>query len=394
MAADMVQSMEREFFDHVIPFWQSKADTVHGGFYGLLNFDLELDKEAEKGCILNSRILWFFSNAYLELGDESYLATATHAYAFLKEYCLDRTHGGVYWSVTYDGIPMDDTKHTYNQAFAVYALSSYYRASGNREALDLAYGLFDLIEDKCRDEGGYLEAFSVDFKPSTNEKLSENGVMATRTMNTLLHVMEAYTELYKADHNEKVRQKLQEQLVLFRDKVYDADKERLEVFFDADYHPLIDLHSFGHDIEAAWLIDRTIEVLGDEGTEYDLSAITRVLTKKIYDVAFDGESVPAESENGTVLQDRIWWVQCEAVIGFINGWQKDSSQPQYRRAAEAVWEYIQKAIVDPREGSEWYSEVDTEGTPFSRKPIIEPWKCPYHNGRMFLEIRRRLKQEA
>ena len=205
MIEEMLGEMSNEFINHMVPFWMRMSDMEYGGYYGLYTNDLELDKKADKGCILNSRILWMFSNMFSFTGNKHYLSFAKGSYDFLCKYFLDEMHGGVYWSVSYDGNPVDDSKHTYCQAFAVYALASYYKASGDREALELAYKLFDVIETKCRDEQGYLEAFDKEFNLDSNEKLSENGVMADRTMNTLLHVMEAYTELYEVDINAEVK---------------------------------------------------------------------------------------------------------------------------------------------------------------------------------------------
>ncbi len=386
----MLEEITQEFMQHVFPFWEGLADKERGGYFGEFDFDLNLRKDADKGCILNSRILWTFANAYMELGDESFLSYAKQAYDFLKAAFLDREYGGVYWSVTADGKPSEDMKHTYNQAFAIYGLSSYYKASGDEEALRIARDLMQVIEDKCRDKDGYLEAFTRDFGPESNEKLSENGVMATRTMNTLLHVMEAYTELHRVAPADATRDRLREILCLFRDKLYNKDLGRLEVFFDGEYGSLIDLHSYGHDIEAAWLIDRTVEVLGAEGTEYDLSEITKVLTKTIYDKAYDGHSVPAECCKGEVLTTRVWWVECEAIIGFLNGYEK-SGREEYLKASEAIWEYTLKYIVDQREGSCWYSEVSPEGVPNPTKLIADAWTCPYHNCRMFYEVKRRIE---
>ena len=211
-ADDALIRMKSEVTDEltmrIIPFWKSLLDDEDGGYYGWLSYDLELDRKAEKGCILNSRITWFFANAYTLLKDDGLLKEAQHAYDFMKDKCIDREYGGIFWSVTHDGKPLDTTKHTYNQAFAIYALSSYYEAAHDDEALELAYDLYNIIETKCRDEKGYLEAFTRDFKPASNEKLSENGVMAGRTMNTLLHVFEAYTELYRVTADEKVKGKL------------------------------------------------------------------------------------------------------------------------------------------------------------------------------------------
>ena len=174
--------VKKHLTERIIPFWKSLRDEEYGGYYGWLGYDLVLDKKAVKGCILNSRILWFFSNAYLLLGEKSLLQEAEHGWNFLKDRCVDRENGGVYWSLSYDGKPEDTTKHTYNQAFAMYALSSYYDASGDREALELAWDLYHLIETRCRDEYGYLEAFNIRFEPEDNDKLSENGVMAEKTM--------------------------------------------------------------------------------------------------------------------------------------------------------------------------------------------------------------------
>ena len=192
----------------IIPFWNKLKDEENGGFYGYLDFDLHVDKKAVKGCILNSRILWFYSNAYHLLGEKDLLSYADHAYEFLKAHCLDHINGGIYWSLSYDGTAYDTTKHTYNQAFAVYALSSYYEATKNEEAITLAKSIIGIIEKKCTDSIGYLEAFDRVFQPVDNEKLSENGVIAHKTMNTLLHVFEAYTEYYRVTGEVEIKERL------------------------------------------------------------------------------------------------------------------------------------------------------------------------------------------
>ncbi len=388
----MVQQIEKHLKQRLIPFWEGLADWHWGGFYGHLSYNLELDKEAVKGVILNSRILWFFSNAYLTLKDPELLKYGEHAYLFLRDFCLDRDFGGVYWSMTCDGKVEDETKHTYNQAFAVYALSSYYAASGREEALKLAYALYELIETRCRDEGGYGEAFSRDFTPVSNEKLSENGVMAARTMNTLLHVFEAYTELYRVDHRADVAGHMREMLDVFVEKVYNPKKRRQEVFFDKQWNSLIDLHSYGHDIETSWLLDRGCQVLGDEAYQKKLEPVILALAQEIYERACRDHSVMNECENGIDNTDRIWWVQAEAVVGFLNAWEKWPKKDYFLHAARDIWEYINRVIVDKREGSEWYWRVDEIGVPIDGEPIVEPWKCPYHNGRMCMEVIRRMKK--
>ena len=385
--------VRRHLTETIIPFWENLRDEEYGGYYGWLGYDLKLDKKAVKGCILNSRILWFFSNAYLLLGEKHLLREAQHAWQFLRDHCVDRENGGVYWSLAHDGTPVDTTKHTYNQAFAIYALSSYYDASGDEEALSLARGLYHLIETKCKDEYGYLEAFNVRFEPEDNDKLSENGVMAEKTMNTLLHVFEAYTELYRVTKAPEVAENIRFMLDIIADKVFNPRLGRQEVFFDRTWNSLIDLYSYGHDIETAWLVDRGLDVLDDADYKKRLRPITKEITRNIYERAYTGHSLVNEAENGVVDTTRVWWVQAEAVVGFLNGWQRSPEHPEYLEAAEDIWEYIKEYVVDHRAGSEWFWAVDQAGRPLE-KPLVEPWKCPYHNGRMCMEVIRRTQNVA
>ena len=385
----MINEIREHLTEVIIPFWKNLRDDEYGGYYGWLDYDLKLDKKAVKGCILNSRITWFFSNAYTLLKDESLLDEARHGYEFLRDKCMDRENGGIFWSLNYDGTPEDTTKHTYNQAFAIYALSSYYEASGDGEALALARELFSLIETRCMDDKGYLEAFDRTFQPVENDKLSENGVIAEKTMNTLLHVFEAYTELYRVAGDENVKQRLMWIMDVFVKKIYNPNLHRQEVFFDADYTSIIDLHSYGHDIETAWLLNRGLDVLGEEKYKKKLGPVIDDLTEQIFEVAFNGHSLANECEKGIVNSHRIWWVQAETVVGFINGYQRHPERTDYLQAAAAEWEFIKEHVIDPREGSEWYWETYEDGRPIEGWPIVEPWKCPYHNGRMCMEVIRR-----
>ncbi len=385
----MKDEIKEHLLGTIIPFWKALRDREYGGYYGFMDQDLKVEKKAVKGCILNSRILWFFSNAYTLLRDESLLDEARHGFDFMKKHCMDRENGGIFWSVTFEGRPEDETKHTYNQAFAIYALSSYYEASGDKEALSMAKELFHIIEEKCTDGIGYREAFDRKFQEIENDKLSENGIIAQRTMNTLLHVFEAYTELYRAAGMAEVKERLMWILDTFAEKVYNPELHRQEVFFDTEMNSLIDLHSYGHDIEAAWLIDRGVEILGEEKYEEKMTPITKDLTRQIYEKAFDGHSLANECEKGVVDSRRIWWVQAETVVGFLNGWQKEPGKREYLDAAQNQWEFIENYVIDKREGSEWFHEVTQEGVPYRGGPIVEPWKCPYHNGRMCLEVIKR-----
>ncbi len=377
-----------ELMQRIVPFWKKLRDDEHGGYYGYMDFDLQVDKEYEKGCILNSRILWFFSNAYLTLKEKELLDEADHAYLFMKNYCKDPENGGVFWSVTYDGKVADSTKHTYNQAFAIYALSSYYEASGKEEALEFARELFRIIESTCTDDYGYLESFTGDWKPEENDKLSENGLMADKTMNTLLHVLEAYTELYRVAPSKEVEQALKKILREFQSKVYNEETHRLEVFFDEKMKTISDLYSYGHDIEASWLLDRAAEVLKDQKILDETNAYTTEIAAEVYEQALQNGAMNNECFHGVVDTTRVWWVQAEAMVGFYNCYEK-TGEEKYLRITEDLWKYIKDYIIDKREGSEWFWDLNIDGKPESKKPIVEPWKCPYHNGRMCMEMIRR-----
>lgn len=400
--------IENHLKNTLIPFWSAMEDQVNGGFYGYMDHDLALQKEADKGCILMSRITWFFSNAYMLLGDRDLLDKARHGYEFLSDYCFDSEYGGIYWSVTCEGLPADTVKHTYNQAFAIYALSSYYDASGDPGALRKALALFHLIEEKMKDNKGYLEAFDRYFRPVSNEKLSENGVEAFRSMNTHLHVMEAYTELLRvlqkrtggAEMLREIWEALAWTCRLFSDRMWNPVAERAEVFFDRDWNSLINLWSSGHDIESSWLADRTVEILRktamnrEEEMEAEeiagkVHTMTGAMARHVYEKAFLRNSIVSEFERGNPAPGRVWWVQAEAVVGFLNFFGKYPEKTEYLTAAETIWNFIKKYFLDRRENSEWFWFITEEFLP-SDKPIVEPWKCPYHNGRMCFEVIKRL----
>jgi len=385
------QEVEIELTEHILPFWMKLKDEQNGGFYGTVDFDLHTHKQADKGGIVTARFLWTFSAAYRVTKNKVYLEYADHLYDFLVNKVYDNKHLGLYWLVDYQGNPKDTRKHVYTQSFGVYALSEYYRATKNEEALKLAISLFELIEDKgfSKESNAYMEEFDREWNPAPNEMLSENGVLAEITMNTHIHVLEAYTNLYKAWPNQRLKERLNDLLAVHYHKIYDPNTKFLHVFFDKEWNSLLNMKSFGHDIEAAWLMDETIKVLDRHDEAY---------TKMVVDIAYniadyamqDDGSLVNEELNGVVDPTRIWWVQAEAIVGFYNAFERTGDQ-RFLDLVHGLWEYTKKFIIDERAQGEWYWSVDEQGVPAQRN-IGDPWKGSYHNGRFCLEMMERMSK--
>ncbi len=396
----MVNELRTHLTEKILPFWENLADREKGGFYGYVDKDLNVRREAHKGCILNSRILWTFSTAARVLGEDRYLDCARHAFDFMAKF-EDEERGGVFWSVTPEGQPLDKTKHTYCQAFAIYALAAYMRAVGEDDpryapAKARAFRLFEVIEGNCSDEGGYGEAFEPDFVPVGNEKLSDNprlmerGEVAERTMNTLLHVLEAYAEFYRAVPDERVRKAGVTCLKRFLHVMYNQPARRLEVFYDRNYRSLLDMQSYGHDIEASWLMWDAAEALLPQSERAPYRDMCRTLAEATCERAFTDHGMENENVEGEVEHTRIWWVQAETLLGFMNAFDLTGDEAWLDRARRQG-DYVKNVIADPREGGEWFWSVSEEGVP-TNKPIVEEWKCPYHNGRMCLRLIEQAKQ--
>lgn len=366
-------------------------DEEQGGYYGELDYSLKLNKKAAKGGIANSRILWSFSAAYRYISSESYADHANHSFRFLKEKLLDHEFGGIYWSVDYQGNPLDTRKHIYNQAFAVYSLSEYYRALNNVEALELAKNLFFLIEDKgySPETNAYKEEFNRTWQEQPNEMLSENNVIASITMNTHIHILEAYTTLYRVWPDSRVRAALENLLHILHDRMYDAKKGRLHVFFDENWNSLLDLTSYGHDIEASWLMEDAMYVIGSDLPEHKKMIVDLAYSVARNAIQSDG-SLANERENDHLDTTRIWWVQAEAIVGFYNAYQR-TNDPLFLELVTNLWKYTKNHIIDSRPGSEWIWAVKADGSPDQRE-IAGTWKCPYHNSRFCIEMIERMSE--
>ncbi len=385
---ELVNEMLSELKTNILPFWMKLIDRSNGGFFGKVDGKLNIVEKADKGSILNSRILWTFSSAYLILKSEEYLEYARQSYNFLVNNLIDNKFGGLFWSTDHKGNVKDDRKHIYNIAFAIYALSEYYLVTKDDEVKTLAVSLFKLIESKGKDEKGYLEEFDVQWNVVPNEMLSEFGVNANRTMNTHLHLLEAYTNLYRIWQDESVRDQICFILNIFEKNIFDNDLASFKVFFDINWNSLINLQSFGHDIEATWLINKALDLTGLENQ--NLIEIIKKVSKNIQKVSLIDNSIVNESFEGKIDTDRIWWVQTEAVIGFFNAYQLTGDKT-FLNDAISIWGFIKNYIIDDNEKGEWNMRVSKEFNKYPEDDVVGPWKCPYHNSRMCLEIIERNK---
>jgi len=379
----------RHLRDHILPFWMKLKDEKNGGFFGQVNYDLSINKEAHKGGIAASRFLWSFSAAYRITQKREYLECAHHAYKFLVEKVYDHEHEGLYWLVDYQGNPVETQKHVYTQSFGVYALSEYYRATKKEEALHYANKIFQLIETSGFDEefNAYKEEFDREWNELPNDKLSENGIIASITTNTHLHVLEAYTNLYKASPSLVVKERLTNLVDIFYEKIYDKETKYLHVFFDEQWNSLLNLKSFGHDIEASWLIDDALKALGLKEKKYVQMVIDIAYNIANAAILKDG-SLANEKHDNNVDYTRVWWVQAEAMVGFQNAYERTKDE-EFLRIVDGLWEYTKNNLVDKREGGEWFWSIEPDGKTTERA-IGEPWKTPYHNSRFCLEMMERI----
>lgn len=381
--------IQKELIDHILPFWSKLKDSDHGGFFGEVSHQLEIDTEADKGGIQISRFLWSFSAVYNSTKDPQYLVLAKHAYEFLSNKVYDHEAKGLYWMVDYKGEPKDRRKHVYVQSFGIYALSEYYRASQDEAALTLAKEIFETVEDKAfqSESLSYLEEFDWCWQPASNEMLSENGVNADLTMNTHIHILEAYTNLYRVWPSANLKQALESLLKVMYEKIYNKETKFLGVFFDRKWNSLIDMKSFGHDIEASWLIDDTLKLLEITKPEYVQMVKDIAYNIKNYAIQEDG-SLINEEVNGETDYARIWWVQAEAMVGFLNAYER-TQDSSFLDIVKHLWAYTKENIVDHRPNGEWYWSREADGSPTVRN-IGDPWKTPYHNSRFCLEMMKRL----
>ena len=385
----LASQAKKELTENILPYWTSKMCNPAGGFYGRISGNEETDLSAPVGNIMTARLLWTYSSAYRLFKDsaeaEGYLAMATRAKDLIISRFYDPEYGGTYWSLNPDGTPLDTKKQIYAIAFTIYGLAELNRATGDAKALEYAIKLFNSIEDHSFDteKDGYFEAFTRTWDTIEDMRLSDKDANESKTMNTHLHVLEAYTCLYRVWKNSRLEERLRGLIGIFEKHILGPDGH-LRLFFDDDWNSGYDIVSYGHDIEASWLIHEAALVLGDE------AVIGRIekLVPAIAAAAGEGFS----PEGGMIYEknaeetdrDRHWWVQAETVVGYLNLWDHFGTQEGLENAL-TCWDFIKVNLID-RENGEWFWSLREDGTVNRDDDKAGFWKCPYHNGRMCMEI--------
>ena len=390
--------IEKELLGNILPFWmRHTVDRENGGFYGTVTCDLQVEKESPRAAVINARILWTYSAACRLYGTQ-YREMADWAYDYIVKKFWDAEYGGVYWMLDYKGNPISDRKQIYAQAFAAYGMAEYFRATGKPESLEFAQRLFGLIEEHSYDpvEKGYLEARGRDWSALADMRLSEKDLNSPKSMNTHLHVMEAYTNLLRVWKDPELQAKHKELLEVTMDRIVDNSTGHFKLFFDNQWNSLNDHVSFGHDIEGSWLIVEAAEVLGDPALIERARSLAVKMAATVYAEGLDQDgSLFYERNSAGVMIDpnKHWWAQAEGVVGFYNAYQISGEQ-RFLDEAYRVWEYIERKIVDRVHG-EWHAKLRPSGTPYTAKEdgdacLAGPWKCPYHNSRVCYEMIERL----
>jgi mannobiose 2-epimerase len=388
MIEDLKSQVKAELVNNILPFWSGRMiDNENGGFYGRIDGSNQIHKDADKGCVLNARILWTFSSAYRILKNEDYLKTAERSKDYLLEHFFDKEFGGVYWLLNSKGHIKDGKKQIYALAFAIYGLSEYYRISNDRTCLEKSIELFNLIEKYSFDPklGGYFEAFSREWGEPEDMRLSAKDASEKKTMNTHLHVLEAYTNLYRVWKDDRLKKQLQNLIGIFLDKIVNSQTSNLGMFFDEEWNDKTDLISYGHNIEASWLIYESAVVLGDDLViEKVRKTCIEIARASVNGLQPDGSMIYEKFFDGKTDYDRHWWVQAETVVGFLNA-SMLSGEKEYMDRSIAAWNFIKGNIIDKKNG-EWFWSVDKDLHPNLKEDKAGFWKCPYHDSRMCLEI--------
>ena len=385
------RSFDVEFRQFIAPFWLNRVmDFENHTFAGEVDSTGNPLRQAPKGGILTARILWTFSHAWMLFHEDIYRKAADEAFRFLINFFWDPKYGGTYWLVDWQGLPLDTKKHLYSNAFSMYALVEYHRATGNPDALEKAKEIFRLVEQFAHDVEhlGWLESFERDWSPLADSRLAEGEHNAPKSMNTHLHWMEAMTNLLRVWRDPLLEERQAEMLRLFLERIIHSSRHQLILFLERDWTPLSEIVSFGHDIEASWLLVEAAEVLGKEGVLREAQERSLLMVEAVVKGGLDsdGALVYEADSHGWVQTNKDWWPQAEAVVGFFNAYQL-SGEEKYLQLCARSWNWIQTKLRHPT--GEWRWGTDQAGNPLQRE-LAGFWKCPYHNSRMCFEILERV----
>ena len=392
-----LEQLKKEVTDdltgNILPYWSAKmVDNLNGGFYGRIDGNDKVYPEAEKGGILNARILWTYSSAYRVMGDTSYLRLAKRAKDYILAHFIDSQYGGAYMSLKADGTPSNTRKHVYTNAFFIYALAEYSRATGDKQALAEARKIFELFEKYAADGeyGGYYEVFSQDWQRIRERLIGESSEKDEKTMNTSLHVMEAFANLYRVSGDKVVGDRLRKMIEIFLDKIIDKKTSHLICFLDRQWNSTSTIDSYGHDIESSWLLLEAATLLNDKNlTERVKEAGLKIANAAAEGYQPDGGMLTEKNYvTGQIRKQRSWWEQAETVVGYLNAFELTGDESYLNRSLKS-WEFIKKYFVDTKNGA-WFTNVSESGVSGGDK--AGPWICPYHNGRMCMEVIERVKE--
>ncbi len=391
----LLQFSKQALEDTILNFWREKAvDDIYEGFLGEISLYGKVIEKAPKGLVLNARILWTFSAAYEHTKNGRDKELAERAYNYLCSNFFDSTYGGYFWSVTFDAKPHETRKQIYALAFVMYGMSQYYNISGNTEAKERAIALYYLIEDKSFDsiDNGYFEAYNQDWSEIEDMRLSSKDMNEKKTMNTHLHILEAYANLYTIWPDPALGKQLKNLIHLFLDKIISTDDNHLNLFFDEKWQLKSSAISYGHDIEAGWLVHEAALILGDKELIYEVELRVPMITDAALaglhaagGILHEGDRAGKHSDN-----EFEWWPQAEALVALLDTWEV-TKQEKYIDQALKTAQFISDNFID-RENGEWFYRVGLDGRPITSYPKAGMWKCPYHNGRACLELIKRINK--
>jgi len=387
------EAFRKELIENVLPFWMIKTiDNLKGGFWGRLDFTGTHDPLEPKGAILNARILWTFSALYNQMRNKEFIEVADRAYEYISTHFLDKEYGGVHWKLDSSGQPVESKKQIYAIAFMIYAFSEYFRVTGNKNVLEESIDLYKVIEKYSFDtvHGGYLEAFSREWDSLEDLRLSNIDENEKKTLNTHLHLLEAYTGLFQVWPDEDLKNKLSALATLFSDRFISDNQEYFKLFFDEQWNLRSDRISPGHDIETAWLLLETARTLEDKSLTSKAERISLNIADSVIRTGMDetGGLVYERNHEKITNYNKEWWCHVEALVGFHNAWEI-SGDKRFAEMVQKMWDFITNYFID-RVNGEWHFRIDRQGRPYNDLDKAGFWKCPYHTVRACLELIRRI----